>query len=224
MIITNKDPRVFQYLIFDLDGTLVDSCPDIIETVKVIIDRYGFEQKEDAFIRSCIGGGARNVLLKSLGADKESLIDQEILPFFVDYYTENCDKKTFAYSGVAEILEYYKQQGRALSVATFKIRSATEKILKTLKLSDYFDILVTADDVENAKPHPDCINVILKYYDCQKSQAILIGDTKTDYLTGTNAGIDVCGVTFGYGAPEEVKALNPTYVIDNMEELKKVVL
>lgn len=224
MIITNKDPRVYQYLIFDLDGTLVDSCPDIIETVKMIINRYGFEAKDDAFIRSCIGGGARNVLIKTLGADKENLIDTEILPLFVDYYTENCDKKTFAYSGVAEILEYYKQQGKALSVATFKIRSATEKILKTLKLYDYFDLLVTADDVKNPKPHPDCINAILEHYNCEKSQAILIGDTKTDYLTGTNAGIDVCGVTFGYGAPEEVKALNPTYVIDNMEELKKVVL
>ncbi|AWW28171.1 HAD family hydrolase [Acetobacterium carbinolicum] len=224
MIIKNKEPYAYSYLIFDLDGTLVDSCPDIIETIKYIIDRYGFDQKEDAFIRSCIGGGARNVLIKSLGEDKETLIDHEILPLFVEYYTENCDKKTFAYDGVLEVLEYYKQKGKSLSVATFKIRRATEKILKTLKLYDYFDILVTADDVKNPKPHPDCINAILAYYNCSKTQAILVGDTKTDYLTGTNAGIDVCGVTFGYGAPEVVRSLNPTYVIDRMEELKKAVL
>jgi phosphoglycolate phosphatase len=143
---------------------------------------------------------------------------------FVDYYTANCDKKTVAYAGVADVLEYYKRKGKALSVATFKIRSATEKILKTLKLFDYFDILVTADDVKNPKPHPDCINAILAYYNCRKTQAILIGDTKTDYLTGTNAGIAVCGVTFGYGDPEVVRSLNPAYVIDSMEELKKVVL
>lgn len=224
MIIKNKESSAYQYIIFDLDGTLVDSCPDIIETIKYIIDRYSFEQKEDAFIRSCIGGGARNVLIQSLGKDKESLIDQEILPLFVEYYSENCDKKTYAYDGVEEVLEYYKDQGKSLSVATFKIRSATEKILKTLKLYDYFDILVTADDVKNPKPHPDCINWIIEYYNCRKNQAILIGDTKTDYLTGTNAGIDVCGVTFGYGLPEVVRSLNPTYVIDRMEELKKVVL
>nr|WP_320025092.1 HAD-IA family hydrolase [uncultured Acetobacterium sp.] len=224
MIIKNKEPDAYPYIIFDLDGTLVDSCPDIIETVKYIIDRYDFDRKEDTFIRSCIGGGARNVLIKSLGEDKETLIDNEILPLFVDYYTANCDKKTFAYAGVADVLEYYKRKGKALSVATFKIRSATEKILKTLKLFDYFDILVTADDVKNPKPHPDCINAILAYYHCRKTQAILIGDTKTDYLTGTNAGIDVCGVTFGYGDPEVVRSLNPAYVIDSMEELKKVVL
>jgi|LGVE01.1.fsa_nt_gb phosphoglycolate phosphatase len=224
MIIKNKDSKVYEYVIFDLDGTLVDSCPDIIEAVKYIIDRYGFEEKEDAFIRSCIGGGTKNVLIKSLGKDKELLIDQEILPLFVEYYTNNCDKMTFAYAGVEETLEYYKQQGKALSVATFKIRSATEKILKTLKLYDYFDILVTADDVENPKPNPECINSIIEFYNCEKAQAIMIGDTKNDYLTGNNAGIDVCGVTYGYGDPEAIRALNPTYVIDRMEELRKVVL
>lgn len=222
MIIINKDPIVYDYLIFDLDGTLVDTCPDIIETVKYIIDRYGFQQKSDAFIRSCIGGGARNVLLKALGADQAALIDAEILPLFVAYYTEHCDNKTFAYDGVETVLQHYKNQGKALSVATFKIRSATEKILKKLKLIDYFDILVTADDVKNPKPHPDCIIAILDYYNCNPAKAVLIGDTKTDYLTGTNAGIDVCGVTFGYGDPDEMRALKPAYVIDTMEELTAV--
>lgn len=222
MIIINKEPRVYDYLIFDLDGTLVDTCPDIIETVKYIIDRYGFQQKSDGFIRSCIGGGARNVLLKALGADQAALIDGEILPLFVEYYTEHCDNKTFAYNGVETVLKYYLNQGKALSVATFKIRSATEKILKTLNLIDYFDILVTADDVKNPKPDPDCIIAILDYYNCDPAKAILIGDTKTDYLTGTNAGIDVCGVTFGYGDPDEMRALKPAYVIDSMEELTTV--
>lgn len=224
MIIRNKASKVYDYLIFDLDGTLVDTCPDIIETIKFIIEQYGFQQKTEAFIRSCIGGGARNVLLKTLGADKATLIDTEILPLFVAHYTEHCDNKTFAYDGVEAVLKYYKNQGKALSVATFKIRSATEKILKTLNLIDYFDILVTADDVKNPKPNPDCIMAILDYYKCKPVDAILIGDTKTDYLTGTNAGIDVCGVTFGYGDPDEVRALKPAYVIDTITELEEVVL
>ncbi len=224
MTIMNQDPKEYPYIIFDLDGTLVDTCPDIIETVKYIIDRYGFEEKTDDFIRSCIGGGARNVLLRSLEGAEESLIDQEILPLFVDYYTKNCDRKSFAYPGVIETLDYYKQKGKAMSVATFKIRSATEKVLKTLKLYDYFDIIVTADDVVNPKPNPECINTILSHYNCNKSEAILIGDTKTDYLTGVNAGVDVCGVTYGYGSPELVRELNPNYIIDTMIELKEVVL
>jgi len=224
MIIKNKESQDYHYIIFDLDGTLVDSSPDIIETIKYITKLYGFEEKSDAFIRSCIGGGARKVLLKAFGEDKEALIDAEILPLFVKQYTENCHKNALAYPGVKAILKHYKEQGKALSVATFKIRNATEKILRTLELYDYFDILVTADDVKNPKPHPDCINAILAYYGCDKSEVILIGDTQTDYQTGTNAGIDVCGVTYGYGAPEAVRALNPAYVIDKLEELKEVVL
>lgn len=224
MIIKNEQPRVYNYLIFDLDGTLVDTCPDIIETIKFIIAQYGFKEKSDGYIRSCIGGGARNVLLKVLGEDKAALIDTEILPLFVKHYTDNCAKKTFAYDGVEAVLEDYKKRGKFLSVATFKIRSATEKILKTLNLIDYFDILITADDVKNPKPHPDCIQAILAYYRCEPSQAILIGDTKTDYLTGSNAGIAVCGVTFGYGDPDEVRALKPAYVIDTITELEEVVL
>ncbi|MGL4606578.1 MAG: HAD family hydrolase [Eubacteriaceae bacterium] len=223
-MVENKTPKGYEYLIFDLDGTLVDSCPDIIETVKVIIDNYGYEKKTDRFIRECIGGGARNVLLKSLGNDKAGLIDEEILPFFVNYYTENCDKKTFLYPNVQETLEYYKSKNKKLSIATFKIRSATEKILKTLGIYDYFDIVITANDVVNPKPYPDCIQAIINFYGCEKKDAILIGDTKTDFLTGINAGIDVCGVTFGYGNPEMVRDLNPTYVVDSMEEIKKVIL
>lgn len=224
MITKNKESQIYDYLIFDLDGTLVDTCPDIIETVKFIIDQYDFPEKSDAFIRSCIGGGARNVLLKALGADQAALIDAEILPLFVKHYTEHCDNKTFAYDGVETVLQYYKNLGKALSVATFKIRSATEKILKTMNLIDYFDILVTADDVKNPKPHPDCIIAILDFYHCKPAEAILIGDTKTDYLTGFNAGIDVCAVTFGYGDSDEMRALKPAFVIDTLEELTAVVL
>ena len=113
----------YDLIIFDLDGTLVDSAADIVATVKYIIEKYGFEPKSDTFIRSCIGGGARNVLLKSLGEDKEVLIDSEILPLFKKYYEENCAVYTSLYPGVKEILDHYQKMGRPMALATYKIRS-----------------------------------------------------------------------------------------------------
>lgn len=224
MIITNKQPKNYPFIIFDLDGTLVDTCPDIVNTVQYIIDKYHFEKKSAEFIRSCIGGGARNVLLRCLGEDKAELIDSELISLFAEYYTEHCAIDSKVYPGVKETLDYYKSEGKALSVATFKIRSATERIFNDFGLMHYFDVLVTADDVENPKPAPDCINAILSHYRCKPEEAVLIGDTKTDYLTGTNAGIEVCGVTYGYNEPDVVKGLKPAYVIDEIEEMKKVVL
>lgn len=223
-MIANCEPRSYSHLIFDLDGTLVDTCPDIVATVQHLITAYGFEKRTDAFIRSCIGGGARNVLLKCLGEHEADRIDGEILPKFVAYYTVNCAVHSKLYPGVREVLDQYKAAGKKLSVATFKIRSATLGIFEVFGLMDYFDIIVTADDVVNPKPAPDCVNAIVDFYGCPRGEAILIGDTRTDYLTGTNAGIPVCGVTYGYNTPEQVRALKPSYVIDTLAELPLVVL
>lgn len=223
-MIQNQSPKAYPYLIFDLDGTMVDTCPDIVGTIRFIIEKYGFEPKTNDFIRSCIGGGARNVLLKCLGAEQEQLIDEEILALFAAHYAQNAAVESQMYPGLKALLDRYKNAGKHLAVATFKIRSATLNIFETFGLTDYFDIIVTADDVDNPKPAPDCILKILDYYGCQPEEAILIGDTKTDYLTGKNAGIDVCGVTFGYNTPEVMQALKPEYLVDALSEIPEVVL
>ncbi|WP_026394039.1 HAD family hydrolase [Acetobacterium malicum] len=222
-MILNQNARKYGHLIFDLDGTLVDTSPDIVAAVQYLIKKYGLPEKTDASIQSCIGGGARNVLLKSLGEERESLIDAEILPLFVAYYTSNCAVHSRLYEGVREILEQYREAGKKLSVATFKIRSATMNIFERFALTPYFDVIITADDVKNPKPAPDCIDAIINHYGAEKADFILIGDTRTDYLTATNAGIDVCGVTYGYNSPELMISLKPAYVIDRMAELPSVV-
>ncbi len=208
----------YKYYIFDLDGTMVDTCPDIVGTVDYIIRTYGYEEKSREFIRSCIGGGARNVLLKCLGRDAEEHIDKELLGVFRDYYTEHCAVDSLVYPGIREAFDCLKGKGKAISVATFKIRPATMNIFNTFNLTSYFDIIITADDVERPKPEPDCILKILEHYKCTPKEALLIGDTRTDFMTGTNAGVDVCAVTYGYNTPEDVRALNAAYTVDSMQE------
>lgn len=213
----------YKLIVFDLDGTLVDSAPDIVATVQYIIKEYGFEPKEDAYIASCIGGGARNVLLKALGQDREQQIDAELLEVFKKYYLANCAVHSKLYPGIRDVLMHYSKAGKKLAVATFKVRNATEKILDVLDIGQYFDVVVTADDVEHPKPDPECILKIVEQIEIGRSKTILVGDTKTDLCTGNNASVDVCAVTYGYGVKEELNALNPTFLISEASELKRYI-
>lgn len=213
----------YQHIIFDLDGTLVDTNPDLVGTVNYILEKYHFEKKSRDFIRNSIGGGARNLLLRCIGNDHTDIIDNELLGVFSDYYAEHCSIDSKVYPGVMDTLKALEDKNKNLSVATFKIRTATDRIFKDFKMQQFFDIVVTADDVKRPKPNPDCLEKIMQFYDCAPSDTILIGDTKNDSLTAKNAGVDFCAVSYGYGDTEELKSFNPKYLINDFSELVDLV-
>ncbi|MGD9155559.1 MAG: HAD-IA family hydrolase [Bacillota bacterium] len=212
----------FDTIIFDLDGVVIDSAQDLAGAVQHTLKFLNCETRDYEYIRNSIGGGARNILLKCLSEDKKRLID-EAMRHFREYYKENCANKTVLYPGVAEVLEYYSGK-KNIALATFKIRSATVRILKKLNVLQYFDVIITADDVEKPKPDPQCIEKILEKLNCQTKKVILIGDTANDLLTGKNAGIKTCAVLYGIGTEDEIRKHNPNYIIKNIMELKRIIL
>jgi phosphoglycolate phosphatase len=214
--------RDYNVIIFDLDGVVIDSCQDIIDSAKYVMNYYGYEIKEDSFIRSCIGGGAKNLLGRCMEF-KDMNVPKDILLRFKEYYFENCANKTTLYPGVKEILEYLACKGKTIALATYKVRSATLKILDSFGITYYFSVIVTADDVKNPKPHRECVDKILTKLSVLPEKAVIIGDTKTDISTGKNAGIDTCGVLYGFGTEEEVTASGPDYVIKNLSEIKRII-
>jgi phosphoglycolate phosphatase len=116
----------------------------------------------------------------------------------------------------------YKRQ--IIALATYKVRSATLNILDSFSITSYFSVIVTADDVKNPKPHRECVDTILSRLNSRPEKAIIIGDTKTDINTGKNAGIDTCGVLYGFGTEDEVNAAGPNYIIKDLMELKKIIM
>ena len=214
--------HTFDLIVFDFDGVIIDSAQDLVGAARHSLREVGSAEPEFSFVRSCIGGGARNLLLRCLDDDKKDRVE-EALRIFRGYYEQNCLKQTVLYPGVRDLLAFYAHK-KHLALATFKIRAATHRILAGLNIVDFFDVVVTADDVQRPKPDPQCIDHILRKLHCGRDNAILVGDTRTDVLTGKNAGIATCAVSYGIGTRHELGEAGADFIIDDIQELKNIVV
>jgi phosphoglycolate phosphatase len=219
---TSTAVSTFDLIVFDLDGTVIDSAEDLVEAARHSLRHVGSGEPSFAFIKSCIGGGARNLLLRCLDDDKKDRVDQA-MAFFRQYYERHCTDHTVLYPGMYEVLRYYAGK-KHLALATFKIRTATLRILEHLTVIDCFDVVITADDVSHPKPDPECIQTILQRVHLNPENTLLVGDTSTDVLTGQNAGVATCAVRYGIGSQQQLANAQPTFIIDDIRELKEIVL
>lgn len=208
-------------IIFDLDGTIIDSLQGLINSVRRVFNLFGYTEISEEFVKSCLGGGAKNLIKRALGEEHKEVYN-EVYDAFINDYHQNAVLDTHVYDGVTNTLKYFYGK-KKLAIATYKDKIGTDSILKHLKLYNYFDMILTVDDVKKAKPNPECINQILKGLNVETEHTILIGDTTTDVLTGKNANVRTCAVTYGYGEILDIKKLKPDYIIDNIEELKVIV-
>jgi len=208
----------YDTVVFDFDGVVADTAPDIIQSARVIIDQVGSSPRSDEFIAKSIGGGARKLLIRVLDPEFHDKVD-EFLPLYAKHYDENCDVLTRLYPGVPETLRAIKEKGLKTGLATMKVRKATLKICDTLGITQYFDTVVTPEDVAKPKPDPESIIKILDIVGSTADKAILIGDTKTDILTAQNSGLDCAVVPYGYGNFEEMLSAGPTYVLHEIRDL-----
>lgn len=213
----------FELVIFDLDGTLVDSSPDIILSAKHVIASYGLPERDDAFIAGCIGGGAR-ALVKKCAGDAAQDVLEAATEEFIRYYQQNCAIKSYLYEGVTETLELLKNGGVTLAVATMKVRQATLKMLRDFQIDHFFSSVVTLDDVSCGKPDPECILKILTDLEFTRDQAVIVGDSTADIFAGANAGVMTCAVLYGFGAADKLAESNPDYMVESFDLLEGIVL
>jgi len=207
-------------IIFDLDGTLANTLPDITTAVKYALKVVGCPIPSDDTVKACIGGGAKNLIKKTLGEEHKQLFD-EALAVFADYYSRHVIDKTRLYPDVISVLDHYYGK-KHIALATFKARQGTMKILDHFDIRRYFDAVVTVDDVEKPKPDPECLLKLLGIFHAAPREAVYVGDTITDIKTGKNAGVITCAVTYGFGALEEVLSQNPDFTISSLEQIKEI--
>ena len=200
-------------IIFDMDGTLVNSSLTIANAINYVRKNLGFEAMDQTEILRMVNDHTLNPAKTFYHAEQ---FDADHERWFSEYYTKNHENELVLYDGIKEMLEMLKDEGHALAVATNAYRGSTIESLTHLKVYDYFDAIACYDDVEKGKPYPDMLHKILDELDHSKEKSIFIGDGPRDEMASKNADIPYVMVDWGF--------TEHTDAVRTVDELKNILL
>jgi phosphoglycolate phosphatase len=207
-------------IIFDLDGTLVDSWRDIATSVNELLDRLGRPDLPPERIRTYIGNGVRKLLERSLGGETPPSELDQAQERYLSIYRRHLLDTTVPYPGVREALEALAP-GRSLAVLTNKPSAETLDILEGLGLDQYFQQVCGGESFARRKPDPMAVHALIESTGARPERTLMVGDSRVDFDTARNAGIRVCMVTYGL-EPDAIQPLTPDYVVDDLRELVSI--
>jgi len=211
-------------LIFDLDGTLIDSRQDLVNSVNAALRSLGREELPSDEIAAMVGDGAPTLVRRALGDTVDEVLLKRGLEFFLSYYREHKLDYTHLYPGIPEALDTLQGangQRRVMSVLTNKPVNPSRAIIDALGLAERFVSVYGGNSFETKKPDPLGINTILSETGVRPDEAIMIGDSAVDILTGRAAGTWTCGVTYGF-APHTLVETPGDIMADNAQELARL--
>jgi phosphoglycolate phosphatase len=206
-------------LIFDLDGTLIDSANDLAASVNSVLEAMGRPTKSVEEVSSYIGDGVHKLLSRALDTDDDETIDEAMATFF-DYYSEHYLDSTVPYPGAKDILEHFKD--RQCAVVSNKPEIFCRAILNGLELDSNLVAIIGGDTTGVHKPDPKPFQEALDLMGIEPGQAVVIGDSLNDIEGGRAAGTLTCAVTFGLGDADVLTAANPDYTADNLQSLAQL--
>jgi phosphoglycolate phosphatase len=211
-----SDLKQVRLLVFDLDGTLVDSKQDLALSVNAMRTEMGVPPLPLDLIASYIGHGVTLLVRRSLGTHATPENVEKGLAFFLAYYHDHMLDHTAPYPGVAEALE--KLGGHKMAVLTNKPVNFSCEMLSRLGFASYFAYIYGGNSFPQKKPDPIGLHKLMADLEIADRETLMVGDSDTDVLTGRNAGVWTCGVTYGFGA-HTLEQVPPDLVIDDMREL-----
>lgn len=215
-----KTKTAVDLLIFDLDGTLIESKWDIATAVNLTLDELGLPLRSQEEIFGFVGDGVKRLLRLSVGEEHGDRFDQA-LRVFRRHYLAHCLDRTKFYPGIEAMLGYFADKQKA--VATNKSLEYTQKILAGLG-AHHFAYVVGGDNGFGLKPEPGMLLNILETSGVSRDRAVLVGDSTNDINGGHNAGIRVCAVGYGMGDRDKMAACRPDWFIEHPEELTELFL
>src|SRR5712671_4336859 len=206
-------------IIFDLDGTLVDTAPDIIGTLNVILGREGLPTIPYYEARALIGSGARSMLERGLAAVGRPAADiDRLYEHFIAYYADHVADRSRPFPGVEDALDVLAGRGFTFAVCTNKLERLSVRLLESLGLAGRFAAICGQDTFAVQKPHPEALLGTLRRAGGNLDRAVMVGDSRSDIATARAALIPVVAVDFGY-ADIPVKALDPDKIISHYSHL-----
>lgn len=209
-------------IIFDLDGTLIDSLPGLTTSINFVAEKYGKTANSD-IVRRGIGNGAGKLLMRSYAALGITGYDFETE--FTDYrehYLETCESGTVLFPDVEETLLTLKKSGYTLACATMKPHCSTLLLLKSLKIAHYFEFVMSAEEMQKPKPDPSFIFELARISGEKLSDIIMVGDSENDMIAARGAGVLGIGVFGGYCEPEVLSEFADN-VLENISQVVEII-
>lgn len=210
----------YKLIAFDLDGTLVDSAPDIAAAVDGMLLELGRMPLGIEPVRHFLGNGVerltKRVLTGEMWAEPPAALFEQALTCLLRHYESNNGHRTLVYPGAAEILSALQAAGIRLCCITNKKRRFTEPLLADLQLLGYFDFLVCGDDLVANKPDPMALLHAISQAGVDAPETLMVGDSVTDVKTARAAGVRVVAVSYGYNHGEDIREAGPDWVVDSL--------
>jgi phosphoglycolate phosphatase len=212
-------------VIFDLDGTLVDSAPDLMLATNHVLSRLERRAITMDEVRSFVGHGARALIKRGCAATGDA-IDEKTLDFyfaeFLRFYEKNIAVNSVAFPGVIDLLKRCAAGGLKMGVCTNKLEGLSVRLLQALDMEKYFGAIVGPDTISIAKPDPAPYLETARRLGIESNNSLMVGDSETDILTARAVGVPVIGVTFGY-TQKPVATYNPDYLVSHFDEIWDII-
>ncbi len=216
------DPHLVRLLVFDLDGTLIDSRLDLIHSVNAMLLHIGRPELDGDMIASYVGDGAPALVRRALGDTDDEALLRAALEYFLGYYRLHKLDHTTVYAGIPEVLARLANSSngvqRQMAVLSNKPANSSRAIVRALGVGDFFVRVYGGNSFTTKKPDPLGVQTILRETGVAAAEALIIGDSSIDVLTGRNAGLWTCGVTYGF-APHTLEEVPPDVLIESPREL-----
>lgn len=212
-------------VIFDLDGTLLNTIADLAQSTNHALASLGFPTHEESEYHFMVGNGINKLFERALPeGDKTEENVLRIREAFVPYYDRHNADKSSPYPGITALLTQLQEKGLQLAVASNKYQAATAKLIAHYFPQIHFIAVFGQREGVTVKPDPTIVNDILKIAQVSKEDVLYVGDSGVDMQTAANAGVTACGVTWGFRPRTELEAFGPAYVVDRAEDIQEVAL
>lgn len=213
-----------EMILIDVDGTLVDSVPDLAWCVDEMMTQLGLPTCGEAKVREWVGNGVERLVRRALVGQLEGEPDEDLFarayPIYLALYAENTSKRSCLYPGVLEALAWIKAEGFRLGCVTNKVAQFTLPLLRDLGIHDDFEFIVCGDTLPQKKPDPAPLLYSAQHFGVEPANALMIGDSISDVKAARAAGFQIVCMSYGYNHGVDIRASHPDAVIDSMDEIK----
>jgi len=213
-----------EMILIDVDGTLVDSVPDLAWCVDEMLARIGMAPHGEGRVRQWVGNGVerlvRRALINQLDGEPAPALFDRAYPVFLELYADNTSKRSQLYPGVTEGLDYMAAAGYKLGCVTNKATQFTLPLLKDLGIFDRFGIVVSGDTLPVKKPDPGPLLHAAEFFGVTPARAMMLGDSMSDVKAARAAGFQIVCMSYGYNHGIDIRDSNPDAVIDSMAQLQ----